>query len=313
MSTKRPARNLKKTKNRACKPAKTVVFLVGCLRKLHIRVWRSLVSRLNGVQEASSSNLDTRTKGSAFRDESASFFIPDLAFLLFFDIISLKDKSGFEEVVKMKDGKHPNPNTIHPIAGYDKEIYVKPTITNPNIIVGDFTYIADSDFESHVSHLYEWNDDKLIIGKFCQIAAGVEFVMNGANHQMNAVSTFPFYTLEGWEMSPPAKTDMPLKGDTVIENDVWIGQNAVILPGVHIGDGAIIGANSVVGSDVPPYMKVIGNPARAIQKRFDDELIELLLRFKWWDRSIDEINRLIPILTCSDLDKVKAEIKKQLG
>lgn len=128
----------------------------------------------------------------------------------------------------MKDGKHPNPNTIHPIAGYDKEIYVKPTITNPNIIVGDFTYIADSDFESHVSHLYEWNDDKLIIGKFCQIAAGVEFVMNGANHQMNAVSTFPFYTLEGWEMSPPAKTDLPLKGDTVIENDVWIGQNSVL-------------------------------------------------------------------------------------
>ena len=112
----------------------------------------------------------------------------------------------------MKDGKHPNPNTIHPIAGYDKEIYVKPTITNPNIIVGDFTYIADSDFESHVSHLYEWNDDKLIIAKFCQIAAGVEFVMNGANHQMNSVSTFPFYTLEGWEMSPPAKTDLPLKG-----------------------------------------------------------------------------------------------------
>ena len=223
------------------------------------------------------------------------------------------NKSGFEEVVKMKDGKHPNPNTIHPIAGYDKEIYVKPTITNPNIIVGDFTYIADSDFESHVSHLYEWNDDKLIIGKFCQIAAGVEFVMNGANHQMNAVSTFPFYTLEGWEMLPPAKTDMPLKGDTVIENDVWIGQNAVILPGVYIGNGAIIGAKSVVGSDVPPYTKVVGNPARAIQKRFDDELIELLLRFKWWDRSIDEINRLIPILTCSVLDKVKAEIKKQLG
>ena len=103
-------------------------------------------------------------------------------------------KSEFEEVVKIKGGKHPN--TIHPITGYDKEIYVKPTITNPNIIVGDFTYIADLDFESHVSHLSEWNDDKLIIGKFGQIAAGVEFVMNGANHQMNAVSTFPFYTLE---------------------------------------------------------------------------------------------------------------------
>lgn len=119
-------------------------------------------------------------------------------------------KIKFEEAVKMKGGKHPN--TIHPITGYDKEIYVKPTITNPNIIVGDFTYIADLDFESHVSHLSEWNDDKLIIGKFGQIAAGVEFVMNGANHQMNAVSTFPFYTLE-WKMLPPVKADMPLKGD----------------------------------------------------------------------------------------------------
>jgi acetyltransferase-like isoleucine patch superfamily enzyme len=90
--------------------------------------------------------------------------------------------------------------TIHPIAGYDQEIYVKPTITNPNIIVGDFTYIADSEFESHVTHHYGWNEDKLIIGKFCQIAPGVEFVMNGANHQMNALTTFPFYTLQGWNI-----------------------------------------------------------------------------------------------------------------
>ena len=128
----------------------------------------------------------------------------------------------------MKNGKNPNPNTIHPISGYDKEIYVKPTIKNPNIIVGDFTYIADSQFKSHVTHHYEWNGDKLIIGKFCQIAAGVEFVMNGANHQMNAVSTFPFYTLEGWDMKPPMLSDLPLKGDTVIGNDVWIGQNGLI-------------------------------------------------------------------------------------
>ncbi len=204
----------------------------------------------------------------------------------------------------------PDPNTIHPIPGYDKEIYVKPTIKNPQIIVGDFTYIADSDFESHVTHLYEWNNDRLIIGKFCQIAAGVEFVMNGANHQMNAVSTFPFYTLEGWNAAAPQKSDLPLKGDTVIGNDVWIGQNATILPGVHIGDGAIIGANSVVGKNVEPYTIVAGNPIRVIRKRFDDELIELLERFKWWDKSIDEINSLIPILTCSDLKKVKEELKK---
>lgn len=212
----------------------------------------------------------------------------------------------------MKNGQSPNPNTIHPIAGYNMEIYVKPTIKNPNIIVGDFTYIADSEFESHVTHHYPWLGDKLIIGKFCQIAAGVEFVMNGANHQMNAVSTFPFYTLEGWNMDAPAMADLPLKGDTVIGNDVWIGQNAVILPGVHIGDGAIIGANSVVGSDVAPYTIVVGNPAAELRKRFDDELISIMLEFKWWDKTIDEIDKLIPILTYSDLEKVKAEIKKLL-
>lgn len=210
----------------------------------------------------------------------------------------------------MKDGKIPNPNTIYPIAGYDKEIYIKPTIYNKNIIVGDFSYIADSDFESHVTHLYEWNNDKLIIGKFCQIASGVEFVMNGANHQMNCVSTFPFYTLEGWEQTPPTQNDLPIKGDTIIGNDVWIGQNATILPGVHIGDGAIIGANSVVGSDVPPYTIVVGNPARAIRKRFDEELIEIMEKLKWWDKSIDEINSLIPLLTSRNLDKVKEELSK---
>lgn len=212
----------------------------------------------------------------------------------------------------MKNGKIPDPNVIHPISGYDKEIYVKPTVKNQDIIVGDFTYIADLDFESHVTHHYEWNGDKLIIGKFCQIAAGVEFVMNGANHQMNAVTTFPFYTLEGWNMEPPALSDLPLKGDTVIGNDVWIGQNAVILPGVHIGDGAIIGANSVVGSDVPPYTIVAGNPAKILRKRFDDELIDLLLKFRWWDKGVDEINGFIPILTCSDLEKVREELKKRL-
>lgn len=204
----------------------------------------------------------------------------------------------------------PNPNTIHPIPGYEKEIYVKPALKNPNIIVGDFTYIADSDFESHVTHHYPWIGDRLIIGKFCQIASGVEFMMNGANHQMNAVTTFPFYTLQGWQMEQPAMSDLPLKGDTVIGNDVWIGQNAVILPGAHIGDGAIIGANSVAGGSVEPYTIVAGNPARPLRKRFDDALIELLLQFKWWDRSIEEINALIPILTCGDLERVRAELAK---
>jgi len=210
----------------------------------------------------------------------------------------------------MKNGKMPNPNIINPIPGYEKEIYIKPTIKNKNIIVGDFSYIADSDFESHVTHHYEWNNDKLIIGKFCQIASGVEFVMNGANHQMNAVSTFPFYTLEGWEQTPPLQNDLPIKGDTIIGNDVWIGQNVTILPGVHVGDGAIIGANSIVGSNVEPYTIIVGNPAKPIRKRFDDELIDILEKLKWWDKSIEEINSLIPLLTSSNLEKVKQELSK---
>ena len=113
-------------------------------------------------------------------------------------------------------------------------------------------------------------------------------------------------------MEPPVLSDLPLKGDTVIGNDVWIGQNAVILPGVHIGDGAIIGANSVVGSDVGAYTIVIGNPAKLLRKRFDDELIDLMLKFKWWDKNIEEIDSLIPILTCSDLEKVRKELKDRL-
>lgn len=207
----------------------------------------------------------------------------------------------------------PNPNTIFPLPNINTLTFVKPTIKNPNIVVGDFTYFADTDFEKHVTHHYDFIGDKLIIGKFCQIGAGVEFVMNGANHQMNAVSTYPFYIFGSWDQSAPSKEDLPLKGDTVVGNDVWIGQNSTILPGVHIGDGAIMGLNSVVTRDVPPYTIVAGNPAKAVRKRFDDELIDLLLKLKWWDKSVEEINALIPLLSCSDLAKVKQEIKSLLA
>ncbi len=208
--------------------------------------------------------------------------------------------------------KNPNPNTMYPVPNFETVTYVKPTITSKNIIVGDFTYFSDVDFEKHVTHHYDFYDDKLIIGKFCQIAAGVEFIMNGANHQMNAASTFPFYIFEGWDQSVPPIEKMPLKGDTIIGNDVWIGQNTTILPGVNIGDGVIIGANSVVGSDIEPYSVVVGNPARLIRKRFDDELISLLLKVTWWNLPVDQINQLIPILSCDDLEKTKIHLKRMI-
>jgi virginiamycin A acetyltransferase len=205
----------------------------------------------------------------------------------------------------------PNPNNPHPVPGFDV-VYVKPVVTSPNIIVGDFTYYSGLDFESRVTHHYEFYGDRLIIGKFCQIAAGVEFVMNGANHMMDGVSTFPFYILEHWTQEIPPLSKLTNKGDTVIGNDVWIGQNAVILPGVHIGDGAIIGLSSVVGSDIPPYTIAAGNPARAMRRRFDDEMIALLEKFKWWDRPIDEIQTLIPLLSDSDIERVRRELKERL-
>lgn len=205
---------------------------------------------------------------------------------------------------------NPNPLTVFPISGCEAVVNVKPTVKNPNIEVGEFTYFSDQEFEKHVTHHYDFNGDRLIIGKFCQIAAGIEFVMNGANHQMSAVSTFPFYIFDDWDQPIPPAEALPLKGDTVVGNDVWIGQNVTILPGVHIGDGAIIGLSSVVSRSVPPYTIVAGNPARVIRKRFDDELIDLLLKLRWWDRSVEEIQNLIPVLTSPDLDWVRTQLKQ---
>jgi virginiamycin A acetyltransferase len=210
----------------------------------------------------------------------------------------------------MENNILPDPNVIFPVPDIKTVTYVKPTIKNKNIIVGDFTYFSDVDFESHVTHFYDFYNDKLIIGKFCQIASGVEFIMNGANHQMDCVSTFPFYIFEKWNETTPSLDKFPLKGDTIIGNDVWIGQNTTILPGVKIGDGAIIGMKSVVGSDVEPYTIVAGNPAKIIRKRFDAELTELMLKLKWWNLPIAEINKLIPLLHNNKLEYVKKKIKE---
>ncbi len=212
----------------------------------------------------------------------------------------------------------PNPNAIFPNPKIPSLCYIKNVVKNPRIIVGDFTYYDDvngaEQFEKHVTHFYDFIGDKLIIGKFCAIAKGVEFVMNGANHRMNCATTYPFYIMGGdWGNAlAPVKDELPMKGDTIIGNDVWIGQNATIMPGVHIGDGAIIGANSVVAKDIAPYSVAVGNPCRVIKKRFDDELIDLLLKLKWWDKSIEEINNLIPLLSNRDLDFVKTKIRTLL-
>ncbi|MCF0122674.1 MAG: Vat family streptogramin A O-acetyltransferase [Ruminiclostridium sp.] len=205
----------------------------------------------------------------------------------------------------------PDPHAIYPNENIPSVCYVKNTITRPTILVGDYTYYDDSvdpeGFERHVTHHYDFIGDRLIIGKFCAIGKGVEFIMNGANHQMCGVSTYPFNIMGGgWEASAPSMEDLPLKGDTVVGNDVWFGQNVTILPGVHIGDGAIIGANSVVGRDIPPYSVAVGNPCRVVRMRFDRELIEYLLDLKWWDWPAEKITENLEALTSGDLSKIRA-------
>lgn len=179
----------------------------------------------------------------------------------------------------------PDPNAVYPNENIKSVCFIKNVITRPNIIVGDYTYYSDPDgpekFEERVTHHYEFIGDKLIIGKFCALGKGIEFIMNGANHRMCSVTTYPFNIMwHGWEKATPSLDDLPLKGDTVVGNDVWIGQNVTVMPGVHIGDGAVIAANSVVTKDIPPYHIAGGNPCRIIKKRFDDELIAYLLELK---------------------------------
>ena len=219
--------------------------------------------------------------------------------------------------MKKKLSPYPNKNNKYPNRGMhnskpDKPrlCYIKNCVTRKNIIVGDYTYYDDPDnggasFEKHVTHHYPSLGDKLIIGKFTCIAHGVEFVMNGANHRMESATTYPFHIFNSeWNNYAPQKKNLRFKGDTIVGNDVWIGQNATILPGVKIGDGAIVGANSVVGRDVKPYTIVAGNPAKFIRKRFDDKTIKHLLKVKWWDWDIKKITKNLKYLTSNNLKDI---------
>lgn len=212
--------------------------------------------------------------------------------------------------------KIPDPNTIFPNE-YKTSCFIKNVITAPNIIIGDYTYYDDetapTEFEKkNVLFNYPEFGDKLIIGKFCQIASGTKFIMGPANHRLDSITTYPFNVFGGlWqENTPEHMSQLPFKGDIVIGNDVWIGRESVIMPGVKIGDGAIIAAYSIVTKDVEPYSVVGGNPAKFIKKRFNDELIDLLLQFKWWDLKPDELVNILPLLCDLDLERVTKQIKE---
>ncbi|ANJ93092.1 Vat family streptogramin A O-acetyltransferase [Serratia plymuthica] len=204
----------------------------------------------------------------------------------------------------------PDPLNKHPLEGFPQVCFIKNTVTNPNIIIGDFTYYDDpedsEDFERNVLYHFPFIGDKLVIGKFCAIAKGVQFIMNGANHKLSGFSTFPFYIFgNGWEKAMPKPGDLPCKGDTIIGNDVWIGYKALIMPGVKIGNGAIISTLAVVTTDVPAYTVVGGNPAKVIKTRFSDEIVFELEKLAWWDWPIEKITKHLAAIMSNNINMLR--------
>lgn len=207
----------------------------------------------------------------------------------------------------------PDPKNRHPMEGFPQVCFINNAITNPNIIVGDYSYYDDPEdsagFERNVLYHFPFIGDRLIIGKFCAIARGVKFIMNGANHKLSGFSTYPFYIFgNGWEKVMPEPGELPYKGDTVIGNDVWIGYEALIMPGVSIGNGAVISSRSVVVADVPPYTIVGGNPARVIRQRFDADTVARLESLAWWDWPVEMITQHLDKIVAADIDALAAVV-----
>jgi len=205
----------------------------------------------------------------------------------------------------------PNPETKHPMDGFPQVCFIKNTVQNPNIVIGDYTYYDDPEdsesFERNVLYHFPFIGDKLVIGKFCAIARDVKFIMNGANHKLSGLSTYPFQIFgNGWEKVMPLPGDLPYKGDTTIGNDVWIGYEALIMPGVNIGNGAIVSSRSVVVSDVPPYTIVGGNPAKPIKQRFEPETVARLNEIAWWDWPIEKVTEHLEKIVSGDIEALRA-------
>ncbi len=205
----------------------------------------------------------------------------------------------------------PSPLDKHPMADFPQVCFIKNTVSNPNIIIGDYTYYDDPDdsenFERNVLYHYPFIGDRLIIGKFCAIARGVKFIMNGANHKLTGLSTYPFSIFgNGWEKVEPQPGELPYKGDTVVGHDVWFGYESLIMPGVQIGNGAIIASRSVVVGPVAAYTIVGGNPAKPIKARFSQRTVATLEAIAWWNWPVEKITKHLAAIVSADIDALQA-------
>lgn len=207
----------------------------------------------------------------------------------------------------------PDPGNPHPLPAHPRVGFLRPLIERANIEVGDYTYYDDPEgpagfADRCVLYHYDFIGDRLVIGRYCALAAGVRFIMNGANHAMGGFSTYPFNIFAGgWEAGfDPESWAAGYRGDTVVGNDVWIGTETMVMPGMRIGDGAIVAARSVVTSDVAPYAVVGGNPARELRRRFDADTISRLLAIAWWNWPADKVSRNLDAIRGSDLAALEA-------
>jgi virginiamycin A acetyltransferase len=207
----------------------------------------------------------------------------------------------------------PNPNIKHPMPMHPRVGFLRPLVDSEFIEVGEYTYYDDPDgpekfVERCVLYHYPFVGDRLIIGRFCAIATGVRFIMNGANHAMSGFSTYPFNIFgHGWEEGFDADSwGLEYRGDTVVGSDVWLGMDAIVMPGVRIGHGAIVATRSVLSQHVPPYAIVAGNPARIVRERFDSATIARLLAVSWWDWPEDKISRNLNAIRGTDLARLEA-------
>ncbi|WP_370400147.1 CatB-related O-acetyltransferase [Sulfitobacter sp. JB4-11] len=191
----------------------------------------------------------------------------------------------------------PNPDVLHPVrlpdgSAHAGTVFLRAALDHPRIEVGAYTYASafdpPEDWAARLApYLFDFSPERLIIGKFCQIADGVQFITASANHRYDGISSFPFAVFGGAREGRPS---MPERGpDTVVGHDVWIGQGAKILPGAQLGNGVIIGAGAVVGGSFPSYSIVAGNPAQVVRTRFDPPSVVRLSEIAWWDWPIDMI------------------------
>lgn len=208
---------------------------------------------------------------------------------------------------------YPNFTTLYPLKYPDgkvskQHVFLKNIIKNPNIQVGDYTFYHDFtdplNFEKYnAGYFSEFNSIRLIIGKYVSIAHGALFLSSIANHHMDGFSTYPFPAF--WGEAAGYEYYYPNKGDTIIGNNVWIGCEATIMPGVSVGDGAIIGTRAVVTKNVAPYSIVAGNPAKEIRMRFNESIVEKLLQIKWWDWPHELVVKFAPLIVGNDIKKLE--------